>query len=942
MHLTSTIIHQNVNGIRTHTQEKIHTLTQAYIISLQDTKLRPGHDILPTLFPDYIIHEHKHEQNTGIALLIHNSIKHTLISKYNNNGHKAITIKIQDKQIFQHDLYITSYFVPPTSSRHKTLLNTSFIKTALKHKHAILTGDLNAHHTDIGCTSTNQHGTQLRNLLHETDLTILNDTQTPTFTHTGYTYSDCLDYFISTKHLLSSISSCSTQTNNGSDHLPLTLTLRKQNKTGQRHSQNTYNYRKTNWQQFTQHLNTCINNETNFPTTISADNTEKTASLLTQHTQAAIAASTPRHRTPNNAHPRLPTETLRLIASRRHLQHIQRTQNSHTIRQEINEINKAITKSIQQTKQTMEQTKINIIKQGPRHKRFWPTLQSLINPTANFQTNLHYNGQELTTPQQKSDAFAAYYDNIFTNSDTQTNQQHFHQQIESQLPIFHSSTTRDKDHPLTKDITIHEIKQILKSTNKTSAPGPDFITYETLTHYPDSALRTLTQLYNNILDTAHIPSTFKHSIITVIPKPNKDRTKLNSYRPITLTSTLGKLLEKIIATRLTHFATQNNIIKTYQTGFRKHRNAEENTTHLIQTTIQAFNQNKCKILISLDLKQAFDRTWHSGLLHTIHSNTSTHFTKIIHSFLTNRKINIRIQNTLSTHTITPTQGVPQGSPLSPTLFNIYISTAPHATNNDIHTYNYADDTSFTSTADNPKQAWSNIQPLLHSYITWTQQYKLNIQTDKTQIIFLTRRRCIQDTQYPTCTIQNKNIARSNHIHILGTHIDTHLTMKHHIAHIDTGTHYKINQIRQLFTRHRQIHPYIGTLLYKTIIRTKFTYATPILLHIKPSLWRPLHSTEHRALRAALRTGIKTKISTLYKRTNINNIEKHYMHTARNTLTRYIKTKNKTILSTLFNKNRKQNITYWHPPLDKTFDTFSTTEQAHMTTDIQNILQNQNI
>ena len=859
MSITKTIIHQNVNGIRTHTQEKIHTLTQAYIISLQETKLRTGHDILPTLFPDYIIHEHKHEQNTGIAILIHKTIKHTLISKYNNNGHKAITIKIHDKHIFQHDLYITTYFAPPTSSRHKTLLNTNIIKTALKHKYALITGDFNAHHTDIGCTTNNQHGTQLRNLLHETDFTIVNDTQSPTFTHSGYTYSDCLDYFISTKHLLPSISSCFTDRDNGSDHLPLTLTLKKHLKTKQASTQNTYNYNKTNWTQFTQHLHASINTETQFPTTASTDNIDKTTSLIIQHTQAAIAASTPKYRTPNNTHPRLPPETLRLIHSRRHLRHIQKTQNSTTVRQEINELNKAISKSIEQTKQAMENTKINIIKQGPRHTRFWPTLKSLINPTSNFQTTLQVNGQELTTPQQKADAFATYYNNIFTHADTQTNQQAFHQHIESHLPDFTLPTNRDKDHPLTKNITIQEIKNILRSTNKRSAPGPDLITYETLTHYPDSALHKLTQLYNDILDSAYIPNTFKHSIITVIPKPNKDRTKLNSYRPITLTSTLGKLLEKTIATRLTLFATQNNIIKTYQTGFRQHRSADENITHLIQTTIQAFNQNKCKLLIALDLKQAFDTTWHAGLLHTIHANTSAHFTKIIHSFLSNRKINIRIDNTLSTHTITPTQGVPQGSPLSPTLFNIYISTAPHNTTNDTYMYNYADDTSFTSTADTPKTAWTNIQPLLQDYITWTHNYKLYIQPDKTQIIFLTRRRAIPETQYPTCTIQNKNITRSKQLQILGTHIDMHLTMKQHIAHIDSGTHYKINQIRQLFTRHRQIPKYIGILLYKTIIRTKFTYATPLLLHIKPSLWRPLHSTEHRALRAALRTGIRTKI-----------------------------------------------------------------------------------
>ena len=144
--VNKTIIHQNVNGIRTHTTEKVHTLTQAYIISIHDTRLKQDQNMLQSMFQHYIVHEIKHDKNTGIALLIHRTIKHTLISKFNQNGHKSITIKIHDSKIFHTDLHITSCFVPPRSSRHKTLLQTNILQNALQYRHAIITDDLNARH----------------------------------------------------------------------------------------------------------------------------------------------------------------------------------------------------------------------------------------------------------------------------------------------------------------------------------------------------------------------------------------------------------------------------------------------------------------------------------------------------------------------------------------------------------------------------------------------------------------------------------------------------------------------------------------------------------------------------------------------------------------------------------------------------------------------------
>ena len=87
-------------------------------------------------------------------------------------------------------------------------------------------------------------------------------------------------------------------------------------------------------------------------------------------------------------------------------------------------------------KQNIELEKTNIIQQGPKNKKFWKTLRSFTNPTEHFQTSLRHNGQSITTPQDKANAFAQFFAQIFTadaNSQSQRSQ-HFHHKIRQELP----------------------------------------------------------------------------------------------------------------------------------------------------------------------------------------------------------------------------------------------------------------------------------------------------------------------------------------------------------------------------------------------------------------------------------------------------------------------------------------------------------------------------
>jgi hypothetical protein len=94
---------------------------------------------------------------------------------------------------------------------------------------------------------------------------------------------------------------------------------------------------------------------------------------------------------------------------------------------------------------------------------------------------------------------------------------------------------------------------------------------------------------------------------------NSDNPK--DYRPISVTSCIGKLSERLLRTRLYDFLQNNKLLIDQQSGFRKNRQTKDNLFHLIQRSIESFNRKKKVCAIFFDIQSAFDKVWHNGLIH---------------------------------------------------------------------------------------------------------------------------------------------------------------------------------------------------------------------------------------------------------------------------------------------------------------------------------------
>ncbi|GFW95079.1 RNA-directed DNA polymerase from mobile element jockey [Trichonephila clavipes] len=233
----------------------------------------------------------------------------------------------------------------------------------------------------------------------------------------------------------------------------------------------------------------------------------------------------------------------------------------------------------------------------------------------------------------------------------------------------------------------------------------------------------------------HFPN---NAQITVLPKPKKDSKFAENYRPISLLSCLGKIFEKIILTRIIDHCDRNNLIPDFQHGFRKETSTQHQLLRVTNNIINGFNTKSYTVGIFLDVKKAFDRMWHDGLIYKlIKLKFPTYLVKIVHNYLDNRTFNVKINST-SSSIRNIAAGTPQGSILSPALYNIYTSDFP--TTPSVSVCLFADDAAILCNSITADQAVRTLQAYLSQLEIWLTKWIISINTEKTNAILFRKRR----------------------------------------------------------------------------------------------------------------------------------------------------------------------------------------------------------
>ena len=266
-------------------------------------------------------------------------------------------------------------------------------------------------------------------------------------------------------------------------------------------------------------------------------------------------------------------------------------------------------------------------------------------------------------------------------------------------------------------LPIHPAQIITAINDKEShsAPGPDGFTYAFYQHFKLILAPILATVYNLVSTGQNPPTTWNDTHTILIPKKNQDQTIITNLRPITLSNTDLKLLSTILAKRLQDINQTHPFIHSDQTGFMAKRQIT-NTILDINALFQIPEPPPHSFLLSLDWSKAYDRVSHAWIDHVLTNLQLQRPTiKLFQTVYHHRQTSIYINGKLSAP-FPIRQGVPQGDPLAPLLFNISLEPLFNALRSNMKgiTINqsnftvraYADDTYIGGTGI---QDWSTLQ-----------------------------------------------------------------------------------------------------------------------------------------------------------------------------------------------------------------------------------------
>jgi hypothetical protein len=243
----------------------------------------------------------------------------------------------------------------------------------------------------------------------------------------------------------------------------------------------------------------------------------------------------------------------------------------------------------------------------------------------------------------------------------------------------------------------------------------------------------IAHLCNLSISTGIFPTIFKKAEVVPIVKGGDKKTASN-YRPISLLSTISKIIEKVVNQRLIDYLESNNFLAENQFGFRRNKSTEDAVAYLSARITDHLDKKDNCVGIFLDLKKAFDTVSISILLARMESlGIRGIVLKWFKSYLSDRSQVVKIGDTYSDHYYN-TYGIPQGSTLGPTMFLIYVNELCKINLGNGCSLAFADDTALIFGGN----CWSEVKRIgengIKKVMKWLDDNLLSLNINKTKFI----------------------------------------------------------------------------------------------------------------------------------------------------------------------------------------------------------------
>jgi hypothetical protein len=297
-----------------------------------------------------------------------------------------------------------------------------------------------------------------------------------------------------------------------------------------------------------------------------------------------------------------------------------------------------------------------------------------------------------------------------------------------------------------QQVTPEDISGALRKAASWKAPGEDLLPVGYLKACGDPLRQVLALLATRCLELGWFPGRFKRAKTVVLQKPGKKPEAYQTaggYRPIALLPTLGKVIEAVVAGRVSQAAEAEGLLPEEQMGNRAGRSTELAIRLVAAQVQEAWRQRATASLLQLDISGAFDTVNHVRLLATLREAGYPRWLVLwVKAWLTDRKAILCFDGS-EAPPVGIRAGVPQGSPLSPILFILYIASLyrllkqrhPH-----VSLVGFADDTNLMAFGRDPATNAKQLEKAWRTCLEWAATRGMAFAPEKSELIHFNKGR----------------------------------------------------------------------------------------------------------------------------------------------------------------------------------------------------------
>ena len=420
------------------------------------------------------------------------------------------------------------------------------------------------------------------------------------------------------------------------------------------------------------------------------------------------------------------------------------------------------------------------------------------------------------------------------------------------------------------DISIEGVDKLLQGLSPNKASGPDEISPKILKELHHEIAPILTLIFNLSLETGVVPLDWRRADVVPVYKKGS-KSKACNYRPISLTCIASKLLEHILVSNIMSHFDDNTLLSQYQHGFRSKHSCESQLISFTQEVYDNLENGNQTDIIVMDFSKAFDKVDHNKLIYKlaalgVHPIT----TRWINSFLQCRTQKVRIDGCTS-DTLPVISGVPQGSVLGPCLFLAYINDLPNSVKSKVRLF--ADDTIMYLTVKTSTDA-NILQNDLHALEKWEQDWSMEFNSDKCEVLRITRKRNPVIFPYK---LHNKELNVTNAAKYLGVNISKDLNWS---PHINNMTGKAKNTLRFIKRNIKTSNTKVKEMAYNTYVRPQLEYCSTIWNPWQKTLSQKIESVQRSAARYVCNNyNYTSSVTSMLKALNWHTLEYRRNHSS---------------------------------------------------------------